>query len=115
MIKNTESGERTNIEKNVMRRVHTVRVLRVVFSGVTASFLLLLLALYGIGREVWVARVFTNGPQDFFGHFTYLSYAFTHTRLIVQVLTLLTLASIIYLARSFARTISSLPLIPVRV
>jgi hypothetical protein len=61
------------------------------------------LALWGIGREVWVARVFANGPQDFIGHAFYLTYAFEHTRLVVQSLTLLTLASVIYIAREIGR------------
>ena len=96
----------TNIEKNVMRSVRRVRILRFVFSSITASCILLLLALWGIGREVWVARVFQNGPQNFIGHSFYLVYAFEHTRLVVQSLVLLTFASLIYLAREIARAIS---------
>jgi len=99
--------EQSRIEKIVMRRVRTVRVLRLVFSGATASCLLLLLALWGVGREVWVAKVFANGPADFFGKSGYLWYAFSHTRLIVQALTFLTLASAAYLARAFVYTLSS--------
>ena len=102
-IENTEQRERTNIEKNVMRRVHAIRVLRFVFSGFTVGCVLLAIALWGIGREVWVARVFANGPRDLVGHAFYLAYAFEHTRIIVQSLTLITLASVIYLARETVR------------
>ena len=97
---------KTNIEKVVMRRVRTIRVLRPIISVGTLSALVFVLALWGIGQEVWVARVFQNGPQDFFGHTIYLAYAFGHTRIVVQVLTVLTLASVVYAAREFARAIS---------
>jgi hypothetical protein len=58
---------------------------------------------WGIGREVWVARVFANGPQDFFGQAFYLVYAFEQTSLVVQMLAIFTIASCIYLAREMAR------------
>lgn len=97
----------SSIEHIVMRRVYTIRILRIVFGGATAACLLLLLALYGLGREVWVAKVFENGPQNFFGHSRYLLYAFDHTRLTVQALTLATLGSLIYLARTTGQSLTS--------
>ncbi len=100
------------IERTVMRRVRIIRTLRPLVSMETIASLILILTLWGIGREVWVARVFQNAPQDFLQlpHF-YLA-AFSHTRTIVQALTVFTLASVIYLARETARTISS-ALVPV--
>ena len=98
----------SKIEQIVMRRVHRMRMLRFVFSGFTAGCLLSVATLYGIGREVWVARVFTNGPQDVVGHSFYLVYAFEHTRFIVQSLTLITIASLLYLAREAARLIATI-------
>ena len=65
------------------------------------------MALYGLGREVWVARVFANGPQGFVGHALYLVYALEHTRFVVQALALLCIGSVIYLARETARALSS--------
>ncbi len=93
----------TEIEKNVMRRIYRIRILYGIFSLATASLLLLVLSLWGIGREVWVAAVFANGPQNFSGHLLYLLYAFLHTRLIVQFLCLVVLASLFYLAYQTAR------------
>ena len=90
-----------------MRRIYLIRMLRVIVSGSVAACLILLLSLWGIGREVWVAKVFTNGPQDFVGHLRYLLYAFSDTRISVQVLTLLTAASCIWLAREVARLIAT--------
>lgn len=96
-------NNQTNIERIVMRRVRAIRVLRMVFSSATASCLILFAALYGIGREVWVAQVFANAPTDAIGHARYMLYALEHTRLTVQVLTLLTATSLVYLARETAR------------
>ncbi|MGD0328562.1 MAG: hypothetical protein ABSB00_02525 [Minisyncoccia bacterium] len=108
------NSEQSIIEKNVMRRVRIIRVIRPIISSAALAAIVCVLALWGIGREVWVARVFQNGPQDFIGHSFYLVYAFEHTRFIVQALVLLTLASVIYLARETARAFSSV-FTPVRI
>ena len=97
----------TDIEQNVMRRVRRISILRLLISSGVFALTLALLALYGIGREVWVARVFENGPQTFWGHALYLLYAFEHTRFVVQALALLCLGSFVYLARECVRLISA--------
>lgn len=103
----------SNIERVVMRRVYRIAVLRPIISGITAALLIAIVALYGIGREVWVAKVFENGPQGFVGKSQYFVYAFDHTRLIVQSLVLVTLAAVMYLARESARLIERV-LVPAR-
>lgn len=100
-------NEQTSIERIVMRRVHRISILRIVISGGVFAFALALLALYGIGREVWVAKVFENGPQDPLGHALYLIYAFEHTRFVVQSLILICLASLSFTAYELARPLSS--------
>ena len=95
------------IERAVMRRIHIIRILWLVISTGTLAVLTLILALWGIGREVWVARVFQNAPTDFIHIPNFFIAAFGHTRLVVQVLALLTFASFIYLARATARAVSS--------
>jgi len=99
----------SSIHKNVMRRVRIIRASRMVLSLETGALALTMLALYGIGREVWVARVFENAPSlaDFtaFSHF-WVS-AFLDTRLPVQLLSLVVLVSAIYLARETARLVTS--------
>ena len=97
----------SDIEKNVMRRVRIIHTVRPLVSASALALLVLVLALYGIGREVWVAKVFSNGPQGFAGHVEYLGYAFTHTRFTVQALSLLCLASVLYLARETARLLEA--------
>lgn len=98
--------DQSTIERAVMRRVHRIRILRPLFSGFTASCVLLAGALFGIGREVWVAHVFQNAPSDFIHLPNFYFAAFNHTRLVVQALTLVTLASLAYLAREIARSLS---------
>lgn len=94
----------SNIEKNVMRRVHVIHALRPIISLGVLSALLAVIALFGIGREVWVARVFENMPHtsDFAILSRFWLAAFENTRLTVQALTLLTVASIVYFARETA-------------
>ncbi len=100
---NNIMNEQSQIEKNVMQRVHRINTLRVVISGGVFALTLALLVLYAIGREVWVARVFENGPQSFTGHTLYLLYAFEHTRFVVQALVVICLGSFLYLAREIVR------------
>jgi hypothetical protein len=99
-------NETSNIERVVMRRVRLIRILGLVISTGVFAGLAFVAALWGIGREVWVARIFENSPQDFFGRAGYLWYAFLHTRLIVQVLVLATLASLAFLAREIVRLVA---------
>jgi len=96
------------IERVVMRRVHTIRLIRPFFSLGALALFILALALWGIGREVWVARVLENAPTSPTLLPTFYLAAFENTRLTVQVLTLATLASFIYLARASARSLSSI-------
>ncbi|OIO51602.1 hypothetical protein CO131_01915 [Candidatus Kaiserbacteria bacterium CG_4_9_14_3_um_filter_50_16] len=97
----------TNIEKNVMRRIFLIRMLRYVFSGFTVGCFVLVVALFGLGREVWVARIFQNTPANLADLPRFYIAAFDHTRLTVQALILLTIASFIYLARAIVRIFST--------
>ena len=99
--------DQSNIERIVMRRVRLIRILGLVISTMALAVLTLVLALWGIGKEVWVARVFQNAPKDFVNIPNFFISAFGNTRLIVQVLAILTFASFIYLARATLRAISS--------
>ncbi len=105
----------SNIERVVMRRVRIIRLARPLFSMEALALVALVIALLGIGREVWVAHVFQNAPHSdnvlAIGRF-YIA-AFENTRLLVQVLALTTLAAIVYLARETAKNLTSL-LTPVR-
>lgn len=88
-----------------MRRAYRIRALRFVINGATISGLLFLLALWGISREVWVARVFENAPTDLSAAFRFYVAAFTNTRIVVQVLCAVALASSVAMARSLAQSL----------
>jgi len=100
----------SNIERVVMRRVRIIRAVRPFFSIEVAALAVFTIALWGIGREVWVAHVFQNAPhsEGVFAIGRFYLAAFENTRLLVQALALTTLAALIYLARETARNLASL-------
>lgn len=97
--------EQSDIERVVMRRVHLLRILGLIISTGALAALTFVATLWGVGREVWVARVFQNMPpaSDLMSFARFWFATFVNTRLIVQVLTLFTLASFIYLIREIVR------------
>ena len=99
---------KTDIERIVMRRVHLIRILKLIISTVAFAALASIAALWGIGREVWVARIFENAPSDPGRLFTFYLSAFTHTHLIVQALVVLTFVSLSFLVRETIRLIKNL-------
>ena len=105
-MNNTMTDDRTNIERIVMQRVHLIRALRFVISSGALSMFISVLALYGIGREVWVGRVLQNAPGNFLDLPRFYLSALEHTRLMVQVLVFLVLASLSYAAREIARAVA---------
>ncbi len=105
---NNTMNNHSSIERVVMRRVYTMRVLRLLFSNGALAMLVFVLALWGIGREVWVARVFQNAPTNIADAAHFYFYAFGHTRVAVQALAVITLVALITLARETARSISGL-------
>ncbi len=101
----------SHIESVVMRRVRTVHALRTITAPLVGSALIFLLALWGVGREVWVARVFQNMPAPTPAHFLafaqFFSEAFLNTRFTVQVLLVLAFGGAIWLAYSFVQLLRS--------
>lgn len=96
----------TNIERIVMRRVRLIRVLRLIISTVVLAVLSFVAALWGIGREVWIAHVLENAPARLSDVPNFYIAAFLHTHFVVQILTVLTLGSFLYLIIELARLIS---------
>ena len=103
MMNNTMTDTHPDIERIVMRRVHLIRILQLVISTLVFAVLTAIAALWGIGREVWVARIFENAPTDPVKLFAFWFSAFTHTRFIVQALIVLTLVSLAFLIREVVR------------
>ena len=110
---NTVSNSR--LKAVVMTRVHAIRVLQMLLTTTTLSIAAFVLSLWGIGREVWVARVLQDEPTITLAHFTlgnvfnlvqfYLS-AFVDTRFVVQVLTLAALVAFLWSIYSLARMVA---------
>jgi hypothetical protein len=100
----------SHIESTVMRRVQVARVVRALLSNVALALVLFTLALYGVGREVWVAHVFQNAPHgDVLAVARFFLAAFIDTRLIVQALCLTTLAAFVWLMRDLVKVVKLQP------
>lgn len=106
MMNSGMNETQSNIERIVMRRVRLIRILTLVISTAALAALTFIAALWGIGREVWVARVLENDPDDLLELPRFYLAAFTHTDLIVQVLIILTLVSLFFLARELIRLLT---------
>lgn len=102
-------NNQSNIERIVMRRVRLIRILALVISTATLAVLTTIVALWGIGREVWVTQVFENMPQisDTGTFMSFWLSAFLGTQFIVQVLTVLTLISLLFLLLETVRFLVS--------
>jgi ABC-type amino acid transport system permease subunit len=103
---NNDMTEQTNIERIVMQRVHLIRALKIAISTGVLSLFVSLLALWGIGREVWVANVLQNAPKSPLDTLRFYVEAFTHTRLIVQILFVLLVGALLYIAREITRALA---------
>lgn len=99
-------NNQSNIEHIVMRRVRLIRFLALVISTGTFAALTFIAALWDIGKEVWVARIFENAPSAIGDLPAFYVAAFLHTHLIVQILSALTLLSLILLVREAIRLIA---------
>lgn len=96
------------IQATVMRRVHTIRALRLAFSPLPTSVVLFALSLSVFGREVWVAHVIQNlsvihTPEAL------LSFgvsAFVNTRFVVQVVTILMGGAMVWFAYGIQRMLA---------
>lgn len=96
----------SSLEKAVMRRVYAIYILRPFFSGIALAAGIFAAALWGIGREVWVARVLENAPKDTVQMAQFYASAFGHTHGIVQILILISCGALVYVARETAQFIS---------
>ncbi len=97
----------SSISANVMRRVRVIHTVRPLVSGTTLASFLFLLAVWGIGREVWVAHVIANMPStgDVTAVVRFFVSAFLNTRFVVQVLTVLAGGALVYAGSEFVRAV----------
>lgn len=92
-----------------MRRVRIIHTLAPFISGEGLFIFLLAVSFAGIAHSVALAHVFANIPNAFnavaFEQFWLV--AFEHTQFVVQILTVTTLLSLIFLARAMGRLVTS--------
>lgn len=98
--------DQSKIERIVMQRVHLIRALRFAISGGALSTLFSFLALWGISREVWVAKVIENAPASVLDLPHFYWYAFDHTSLAVQTLVVLLAICFLIVAREIIRAVA---------
>lgn len=97
----------SSISHTVMRRVRVAHTLRPFVSGTALAVFFLLLAVWGIGREVWVAHVFTNleAMPSLASAVHFVVSAFVSTRFVVQALSVLALGAFVWIVRDTARNL----------
>jgi hypothetical protein len=98
-----------NTKTIVLSRVHTIHALRPFVSQGAVSLAVFLGALWGIGKEVWVAKIVANMPSltDIGGLVNFFLDAFMTTSFSVQILSVLVVAALIYTAREMAAFIGT--------
>ncbi len=96
----------SNIERIVMQRVYLIRALRFAISSGMFSLMVFALALWGVGKNVWIAQVFHNAPTHTTDLPLFYLGAFMHTSPVVQILILLSLVALFFVARESMRAIA---------
>lgn len=93
------------LSQTVQRRIHIIRIVRPILSVQVASALLFVVAVMGVGREVWMEQVLLNMPpiQDIPATARFFFYAFTHTELAVQGLLVVAASTLVWFAHACAR------------
>ena len=91
-----------------MRRVRIIRAVRPFVSNAAGAVALLVISLYFLGREVFVAQVFRNMPKagDYAAVLRFFEAAFLNTSFVVQLLTVVAALGGLWLARECARLLT---------
>ena len=88
-----------------MSRVRAIHFMQSPVTTIASAGVLFILAMWGIGREVWVARVLRNmpPPMDVAAFLRFYFSAFIDTRFIVQVLLVLAIMAFCALLLNLVR------------
>lgn len=99
----------SRIKQVVLRRARFIRTVRPFVSGTALATVLSAASLYALGREVWVARVLENmpSPANLLALLRFFEAAFLNTSFAVQVLSLVLVFGMLWVARDTARNIHS--------
>lgn len=76
----------SELKTNVMKKVYRLYAVRRLVYRTLPEFVLMVVALYAFGREVFVSQVFQNAPSfaQIGKSFVFFLSAFTHTEIAVQ-------------------------------
>lgn len=96
-----------SISETVLRRVRIIHLMRLLFVPVFSG-IAFVLAVWAIGREVWVAKVFENMPavSDAPAVLAFFMDAFVQTDVLVQVLSIVATAALAWMVAGVIRTLS---------
>lgn len=97
----------SQIKQNVMRRVHTMHLLRPLVSTTALAGVVMIVSVYELGRLVFVAQVFRNMPavQDISALLQFFVSAYLNTDVAVQLFTLLAIFGVAWMVRDIARMV----------
>lgn len=97
----------SRIHTNVMRRVHIIHALQPLITTTALSTLAFLFALWGIGKQVWVAQVVQNMPSlaDSAAFARFMLAAFANTEFVVQALVVIALAAVLWMVADALRSL----------
>ena len=108
---NNDTKVVSNIERQVMAGVGTIYATRQLTSLTALKVYALILSLWGIGRLVWVSKIFTNFMQvekNGIGSITtYALQAVEHTHLAVQLTLVVAIVAATSLALDAIRSLDS--------
>lgn len=101
----------SRIKSVVLQRARFVHSIRPLISDTLLVFVLMLISVYCISREVWVARVLENmpSPAHLAAFWRFVEAAFLNTSFAVQILSVLLVAGTIWVARSMAEKLRASP------
>ncbi len=99
----------SRIKQIVLRRARFIRVVRPFVSSTALASMLSLGSLYALAKQVWVARVLENmpSPADGVAVLRFFEAAFLNTSFVVQVLSVVLVVGMVWVARNAARNIQA--------
>lgn len=101
----------THISHIVIQRVRTIHAIRPLLGRGALALVIFVAALYGIGQEVFVAKVIENMPSvsDMGALARFVTAAFLNTAFLVQALVIASLLSVGLLIRDSIRFVAAMP------
>ncbi len=96
-----------NTKQIVMSRVRAIHAMRPFVSTSALCVALVLVSVYAVSQEIWVAQVIANMPSvtDVAALSKFFAVAFLNTSYIVKAFSIVAVGSVVWLAREIARSV----------